>query len=321
MIEDKKPGAEAPPLDIIYDCAIVGGGPGGLSAALYMGRMRRSVIVVDGERGRSTWYQLNNNYLGFPDGVHARNLREIGQEQAARYGARFLDSYATDARYEGEGADRRFYVDTSEGTVTARTLILATGVHDEFPQFEGSDECIGRSMFWCIICDGYEAIEKRVVVLGGGTRAANLALELMVFTPHVTLVAWDGPLRIPEERLATMREHGIKIYDTICSGFRCAETGFICNLDLEDGSELDLDMLFVAQNMQPNNKLAKSLNLMLDENGFVVSDSEQCTNVDGVYAAGDVTHLFNHQVTTAVHEGGMAAAAANYYLYDAWQKE
>jgi thioredoxin reductase (NADPH) len=283
--------------------------------------MRRSVIVIDGERGRSTWFQLNNNYLGFPDGVHARNLREIGQEQAERYGARFLDADATDAAFDGEGANRRFHIETSKGSVKARTLILATGVKDEFPVFQGSDECIGRSMFWCIICDGYEAIDKHVVVLGGGTRAANLALELLVFTPHVTLVAWDGLLRVPNERLATMREHGIKIYDTGCAEFKCAETGYLCNLLLDDGTELDLDMLFVAQEMQPNNQLAKSLDLMLDENGFVVSDSEQCTNVDGVFAAGDLTHLFNHQVTTAVHEGGMAAAAANYYLYEPWQKE
>jgi thioredoxin reductase (NADPH) len=321
MIDDKKPGAAVPPLDVTYDCAIVGGGPAGLSAALYMGRMRRSVIVVDGERGRSTWFQLNNNYLGFPDGIHARNLREIGEEHAARYGARFLDAYATDARYEGQGAARRFYVETSAGTVKARTLILATGVHDEFPQFEGSVECIGRSMFWCIICDGYESIDKRVVVLGSGTRAANLALELLVFTPHVTLVAWEDPLRVPADRLDTMREHGITIYDKSCTEFKCAETGFLCNLGLEDGTDLELDMLFVAQEMQPNNQLAKALDLMIDENGFLVSDSEQCTNVDGVYAAGDITHLFNHQVATAVHEGGMAAAAANYYLYEDWQKE
>jgi thioredoxin reductase (NADPH) len=306
---------------MVYDCVVVGGGPAGLSAAVYMGRMRRSVIVVDSDRGRSTWHQVNRNYLGFPDGVHAKNLREIGEVQATRYGVRFLDAMATAARYEGDGANRLFSIDTSAGLVTARTVILATGVRDEFPQFEGSDDCIGRSMFWCIICDGYEAIDKRIVVLGGGTRAANLALEILVFTPHVTLVSWDGPLRISEERLQVMREHGIQVYDSGCATYECATTGYLCNIILEDGTNLELDMLFVAQEMEPNNQLAKSLELMIDENGFVVADAEQCTNIDGVYAAGDLTHLFNHQVTTAVHEGGMAAAAANYYLYDDWQKE
>lgn len=310
-----------PSLERVYDCAIVGGGPAGLSAAIYMGRMRRSVLVIDGEEGRSTWHQINHNYLGFPDGIHATALREIGQEQASRYGAQFIDAYAKDVKYDGNGVARRFYLDTTAGTVTSRTLILATGVKDEFPQFEGSDECIGKSMFWCIICDGYEAIDKRIVVLGSGTRAANLALEILVFTPRVTLVSWDGAFRIEPERLETLKEQGIKVYDSRCTNYNCSTTGYLCDVELEDGTKLELDMLFVAQKMEPNAQLAKLLNVTIDEDGFIAADAEQCTNVDGVYAAGDVTHLFNHQVTTAVHEGGMAAAAANYYLYADWQKE
>jgi thioredoxin reductase (NADPH) len=305
----------------VFDCIVVGGGPAGLSAALYMGRMRRSVIVIDSEEGRSTWHQINRNYLGFVDGVRAQNLREIGQEQAAKYGALFLDAYALRAEYEGEGRERQFTLETTAGAVKGRTVILCTGVRDEFPQFEGSMECIGKSMFWCTICDGYEAIDKRIVVLGAGTRAANLALEILTFTPHVTLVSWEGKLRIDEGRLATMKEHGIKIYDSDCISYECATSGYLCTIELEGGKKIELDMLFVAQSIQPNNQLANDLSLMTDENGFILADAEQCTNVDGVYAAGDVTHLFNHQVTTAVHEGGMAAAAANYYLYEDWQKE
>jgi thioredoxin reductase len=121
-------------------------------------------------------------------------------------------------------------------------------------------------------------------VLGSGTRAANLALEILVFTPHVTLVSWDGPLRIPEERLQVMRDHGIQIYDSGCVSYKCASTGYVCNIVLETGQDLALDMLFVAQEMEPNNQLAKALNVMIDEKGFVVAD-------------------------------------ADYYLYEDWQKE
>lgn len=304
----------------LYHCAIVGAGPAGLSAALYLGRMRRSVIVVDAGRGRSTWHQINRNYLGFLDGIHATALREIGEKQAGRYGAVFHDALATAVTMTGDGAERRFRLTTTAGDITARTIILANGVSDKFPEFEGSDECIGKSMFWCIICDGYEAADKRIVVLGHGDRAATLALELLIFTPHVTLVSWDEKVSIAEERLGLLKDHGIQVYDSTCSVYQCTD-GQLSFVQLDDGTKLELDMLFVAQRMEPNNELAKQLNIRLDEHGFVITDSEQITNVEGVFAAGDLTKLNNHQVTSAVHEGGMAAAAANYYLYEEWQKD
>lgn len=304
----------------LYDCAVVGAGPAGLSAAIYLGRMRRSVIVLDARGGRSTWHQTNRNYLGFLDGVQPIALREIGEKQAERYGAVFHDALATEVTMNGDGAERRFVLATSAGDITARSLILANGVSDKFPEFEGSEECIGKSMFWCIICDGYEAIDKRIVVLGHGDRAAALALEMLTFTPHITLVSWDKKLTIDKEKLGRLEDHGVKVHDSTCSVYQCTG-GQLSFVQLDDGTKLELDMLFVAQRMEPNNKLAKQLNVRLDDDGFIVTDTEQVTNVEGVYAAGDITKLNNHQVSSAVHEGGMAAAAANYYLYEEWQKE
>ena len=307
--------------DSLYDCIVVGGGPGGLSAALYMGRLRRSALILDDHEGRSTWHQVNRNYLGFPNGVHATALRELGSEQAQKYGVHFLNARAEGATYSGEGSNRRFKVATTAGTVVARSLILATGVTDMFPEFEGSHDCIGKSMFWCIICDGYESIGKRVVVLGHSDRAAALALQLRVFTDKVTLVAWDASLNLDEERIEQLRQHGIVVHDCACGIYHVRGEGRLTSIALTDGTEIALDMLFVAQKIVPNTQLAKQLNLDLDDEGYIRTDSEQCTNIDGVYAAGDVTKLNNHQVTSAVHEGGMAAAAANYYLYEDWQKE
>jgi thioredoxin reductase (NADPH) len=304
-----------------YDCAIVGGGPAGLSAALYLGRLRRSVVVIDDKEGRSTWQQINRNYLGFPDGIHATALRELGEEQARRYGAEFVDARATGVRVSGEGRDRRFTVSTTRGEQVARTLILATGVTDRFPKFDGSEECIGKSMFWCTICDGYESIGKRVVVLGNNDRAASLALELLDFTKTITLVSGDEPFDLEPRRRQALGEQGVPMYESACNIYRCTTEGELGSVELDDGTELDLDMLFVAQWIKPNTQLASQLNMHQDEHGYIRADAEQCTNVDGVFAAGDVTRLHNHQVTSAVHEGGMAAAAANYYLYEDWQKD
>jgi len=112
----------------------------------------------------------------------------------------------------------------------------------------------------------------------------------------------------------------VTVHDSTCGIHQCTG-GQLSFVELENGTKLELDMLFVAQRIQPNNKLAKQLNIRLDEHGFVIVDTEQVTNVEGVFAAGDLTKLNNHQVSSAVHEGGMAAAAANYYLYEDWQKE
>lgn len=310
-------------MDKVYDCIVVGGGPAGLSAAIYLGRMRRSVLVIDSEEGRSSWQQVNRNYLGFPDGIHATALREIGREQASRYGAEFLGARVSGVRQEGVGRELRFCVQTAQTReeLVSRTLILATGVRDRFPEFQGSDDCIGRSMFWCIICDGYEATGKRIVVLGHEKRAASLALELLHFTTDVVLVSWDGRLDLDGKMLRALDGHKVRVYDRDCVSFTCSSEGMVTSLQLDDGEKLEFDMLFVAQRIEPNNELAKQLKLPLDENGFIVADAEACTNVEGVFAAGDVTRLFNHQITSAVHEGGMAAAAANYHLYEDWQKE
>lgn len=306
----------------VYDCIVVGGGPAGLSAALYMGRMRRSVLVIDSDEGRSNWHQVNRNYLGFPDGVHATALREIGRKQASTYSVEFVTGHVQKACREGDGREGRFLVSTGTGEdYASRTLILCTGVTDRFPEFEGSYECIGKSMFWCIICDGYEAIDKRIVVLGHGNRAASLALQLLVFTPSVTLVAWDGQLDLEPEKLQALHEQGIAVHDCDCASFACASTGKVSSLTLDTGEAIEFDMLFAAQRIEPNNSLAKQLNLMLDEHGFIVVDAEASTNVDGLFAAGDLTRLHNHQVSSAVHEGGMAAAAANHYLYEDWQQD
>ncbi len=178
-------------------------------------------------------------------------------------------------------------------------------------------------MFWCIICDGYEAIDKSIVVLGHGNRAASLALQLLVFTQKVTLVAWDGQLDLNEDKIRALKEQNIDIYDCDCTDFSCSVEGRVSSLTMEGegGKQLDFDMLFVAQRIVPNNGLANKLNLMCDEHGFIVVDAEASTNIKGVFAAGDITRLFNHQVSSAVHEGGMAAAAANHYLYAAWQHD
>ena len=330
------------------DCAIIGGGPAGLSAAIYLGRLRRSSLVFDDRRGRSLWSQVNRNYLGFPDGIEAADLRRLGREQAARYGACFFGGRVARIVREGAlfcvvvdptppiefGVVENIEADRAQGrrlgeqevreqrTFYARSLVLATGVRDDFPEFVGRDECVGRSLFWCIICDGYEAIDKRVIVVGHDEEAVSTALQLRQFSNTIMLVAGQDGFTVPAARLHDLAAAGIEAFPYRVTEYANAD-GCLTALTLEDAAHtrLPLDLIFVVCPHLPNSTVARSLGLRLDENGYIRADSEQKTDIPGVFAAGDVTRLHNHQISSAVHEGGMAAAAANYYLYGALQKE
>ena len=334
------------------DCAIVGGGPAGLSAAVSIARMRRNVLVIDDRDGRSLWGQTNRNYLGFPNGVQAAEIRLSGRRQAARYGTKFLAGRVTSAtnndglfqiRVEGglaggrrETAGRVVNVkrdeelgnslgeEKAEGPVdvVAKTLILATGVRDNFPKFLGWAQCVGKSLFWCIACDGYESTGKLVTVVGHDEDAVETALDLLDFTDKVTIVAGrpEG-FEVPESRLADLRDNSIRAYPEAVAAYINAD-GQIEELLLDDADQtrVPVEMVFVYRRPTPRNEVALALGVDVNHLGHVIVDSEQYTNVPGLFAAGDVTSPHDHQISAAVHEGNEAACAANYYLYRPVQK-
>ena len=329
----------------VFDCAIVGGGPAGLSAATNLARMRRSTLVIDDRDGRSLWSQVNRNYLGFPDGIPAAEIRLLGRRQAARYGARFLLGRVTAAEPSGDlfrlsvagdargadpaGTDDNVIRDEAVGRslgeiqagaseeVLARTVILATGVRDPFPRFPGRDRCVGVSLFWCIACDGFEAIDKAVAVVGDGEDAVEMALDMLEFTDRVSIAAGspDG-FTVPESRLGDLAANGIAAYGSRVASYP-NENGQIEAIVLDDAesTRISVDMVFTFHTPKARNDLARQLGVELNGLGQIVVDTDQHTNVSGVYAAGDATSVHDHQVSAAVHEGNQAACAANYHLY------
>jgi thioredoxin reductase (NADPH) len=330
------------------DCAVVGGGPAGLSAAIYLGRLRRSSVVFDDRAGRSLWSQVNRNYLGFPEGIEAAELRRLGREHAARYGAAFVggtvetiardgslfrlavaepgepDAGSAETIRRDEKAASRLGEARIRGRreAYARTVILATGVRDEFPEFAGRDECVGRTLFWCLICDGYEALDRHALVVGHDEEAVSSALQLREFTDWVTLVAGRHAFTVPPERLRDLADAGIAAFAAPIAEYG-NEDGCINAVRLDDAEvkTIPVDLVYSIGPRRPRSDLAGRLGVALDENGYVVVDTEQHTNVPAFFAAGDVTRPHNHQITSAAHEGGMAAAAANYYLYGETQKD
>ncbi len=319
---------------IEVDCAIVGAGAAGLSAAVNLGRMRRSVLVVD-QRDRFLWRHTIHNYLGFPEGIPAVELRRRGWQHAIRYGVRLVIGHAATATRDGASFRLRleappwpeagrdadmaahFEAVRSPVEVVARTVILATGVMGHFPEFPGRDECVGRSLFWCIHCDGYESIGRAVAVVGHDEEAVETALDLLDFTDRVVLVAGrpEG-FDVSVARLADLAANGIAAHAAGVAEYKC-DDGSIRALLLDDAgaTELPVDQVYTIMRSVATNDLARQLGLELTPGGQIVVTSEQHTNVPGVYAAGDATSLHDHQVSAAVHEGNQAAAGANYYLY------
>lgn len=321
------PPAEAPPdLSDVVDCAVVGGGPAGLQAALCLARYRRSVAVFDTGDGRSTFSQINHNLLGHPGGIPARELRRLGQVQLGEYPQVSLVEACVDAfepaasrasdLAELDPDEAVFRLTTSEGQLQARTVVMATGVRDHYPRFDGWERCVGRSMFWCIACDGYESRDDRVVVLGASDTAAGEALQLRRYSEDVTLVTNGAPgdEGLGERSLARLERAGVVVRRGRMVGAE-HDDGLLSCVRLDDGTALPVGALFVAQGSTPASELAAAAGAECTPGGWIVVDEEQRTSVPGLFAAGDVTHCHSHQVSTALHEGTQAAAAVNYALY------
>ncbi len=341
----------------IIDCVVVGGGPSGLAAAVQLGRLGRSCVVVDDDAGRSLWSQVTRNHLGFPDGVTAADLRLLGQRQAVAYGASLRDGAVTGLRRAaGRAAGFVVTIAAAEDTkpddetpgmeqnrdrerrhgarlgerrtrqrirLHARTVLLATGVVDAFPSFAGRDECVGISLFWCIVCDGYEAIGRHVAVVGDDEEAIGTAFGLRHFTDRVTLVTGRRTPTAAPERLEALRERGVTVIEGPAASYH-HEAGRIRSLTVgrtgpgraQAPRTVDCEMVFVSTPKRPRTELAHRLGARADEAGYVVTDDAGRPTVMGLYAAGDATAGHSHQVTTAAHLGATAATAINYDLYD-----
>jgi len=290
---------------------IIGGGPAGLSAAIYSARYNRDCVVFDQGHGRSTHHQVNHNYLGFPGGIAAVELRDRAKAQLDEYPQAHFHHHKVSALVaEGDG----FVARSQAGDWFGRAVIICTGVLDHFPHFHHWESYVGRSMFWCLTCDGYASKGKNLVVAGHTNSAAGEALQLSRFTDRITLITNSHTNEIDEKYQLRLANAGIPIvHDRIESAD--GEDGMLHVLHTQGGISVDVQALFCIQGATPETALAEMLGVTIAESGFLNVDEEQKTNVPGVYAAGDVTRIHSHQITTAVHEGAQAASAANYYLY------
>jgi thioredoxin reductase (NADPH) len=285
------------------DALIVGGGPAGLVAAVYLARFRRSVVVVDGGAGRASLIPRSHNLPGFPDGIRGTELLERLRAQALRYGAQIVEGRVEAVERIAGGA---FAVRSSAAAMNARMLVLATGVVDVEPDLPNLRDAIRRGLVrHCPICDGFEIDGQRVAVIGVGAKGAREALFIRHFSDDVTLFTLGGDAQSGEDR-AALQEAGIPVVEEPLTEV-AIEHDAIVGLQTVDGRAHRFDTLYSALGCIPNATVAAALDVERADDGMIVTDNHQRTSVANVYACGDIVHDSLNQIAVAAGHAAIAA--------------
>jgi thioredoxin reductase len=286
-----------------YDALVIGGGPAGLAAAGWLARFRKKTVLLDSCEYRNRWVENAHGYLGH-DPVNPEELLETARKQLAAYPD--LAIVCTTAE-NAEAVDGGFRVTTGDGEFFARRLVLATGTRDAFPDIPGFFEHYGSEVFHCPVCDGYEAKDRKVAVLGWNDQVTGFAVELTNWAKTVTVVAQGNRIDEDDRVRARLSRHGV----TLCEEDAVellGKRGSLEGVRLQTGEVLDCDYLFFSLPEHPVNSLARGLGCEVDEDGHVVIDRQGRTSVDGVFAAGDLTPG-EQLIQVAAGEGTLAGVA------------
>ena len=294
-------------MEKIYDVVIVGGGPGGYTAALYAARAGLSTVVLEqlSAGGQMALTHQIDNYPGFPEGIDGFELGEKMQAQAARFGA--VTEYAQ--VISADLLAKPKVLQTSEGTFYSKSVVIATGANPRELGVPGEKEMTSRGVHYCAACDGMFYKDKTVVVVGGGNSAAADAMLLSRVAKKVILVHRRDTLRATRVYHAPLQNASNVefIWDSQVTEILHGEkvTGVqIHNVKTGEKQTLSCDGVFVSIGRKPATELFTQLEK--DAVGYIIADESTCTNIPGVYAVGDVRTKALRQIVTAVADGAVA---------------
>ena len=313
-------------LDNFYDVIIVGGGPAGLTAAIYLARAKYRVLVLEKEQfgGQIT---ITNEVVNYPgiERTSGKSLTDTMQRQAESFGAECLLAEAKGFQADGEIKT----VHTDHGDFCGFGILIATGAHPRTVGFTGEEEYKGRGVAYCATCDGEFFTDKEIFVVGGGFAAAEESMFLTKFAKHVTILIRKDDFSCAASVADKAKNHEkiTVITNTVVeevSGengldyirYKNTKTGEITEYRAEKN---DFFGVFVFAGYSPDTELVKDI-IKLNEYGYIITNSELKTNIDGIYAAGDVCIKPLRQIITATGDGALAATELEKYVATLQQK-
>ena len=293
----------------IFDCIIIGGGPAGLTCAIFLGRYRRKVLVFDAGLPRNYASHGVHGFLG-QHGILPGELLARGREEAMASGVNIREARVTKVERVGDA----FEVRTEDGgEARARRIVLAYGVRDELPDIENIEEYYGRSIFHCPDCDGFEVTDKKVGVIGWGKAAVGLALKMRQWSDQITVFTHGHERDWTDEHFSKLLAESIGVKDERITALE-GKDGQLRSAVLSTGERVAVDAFFFSINVTRTCTLAEDLGCEVDpEQPNIVVDDYRQTTVEGVYAVGDLVPGSQLVITSAA-DGAVAAIEINKSL-------
>jgi thioredoxin reductase (NADPH) len=296
---------------------IIGSGPAGLTAALYMARAETNPLVISGNQlgGQISITNEVENYPGFPEGTTGPELVDLMQKHAEHFGARVVIDEVTEVDFT---SGPPFGVTTHAGEYEADSIIVTVGASPKRLGIPGEEEFIGRGVSFCATCDGFFFRDKQVLVVGGGDSAMEEGIFLTKFADRVRVIHRRDELRAGEtlKKRAFANDKIEFVWDTVLeeiSGNGKVEKVLARNVKSNETEELDTDGVFIFIGHYPNSDLFKG-QLEMDEAGYLITDERKMTSVPGVFAAGEIQDPVFRQISTSVGQGAAAAMMAERWL-------
>lgn len=279
-----------------YDAVVIGGGPAGLLAGVYLARFRRRVVVFDSGRSRAALIPRTRNAPAFPDGIEGEELLARLRRQGAKYGAELVRETVTAVHRAGDD----FAVECDGQDFKARTLLFATGVANVEPPLADHDGAVRAGVLrYCPICDAHEVVDKRIAVIGNSARSAAERDFLRTYSPHVDVIAATA------DAAAVLEAAGAEPAGVMAS--IAAEAGGV-SVTYTGGGQHRFDTIYACLGVRPQTAPAGRLGIQLAQEGTIAVDRSQATNLDGAFAAGDVVHALD-QIAVAFGHAAIAATA------------
>ncbi|MFC5591645.1 NAD(P)/FAD-dependent oxidoreductase [Sporosarcina soli] len=294
---------------MMLDCAIIGGGPGGLNAALVLGRARRKVIVFDNNKPRNAVTRVSHGFIT-RDGVSLNEFREMAHNEIEQYpSVKIENKNITGIQKEAHS----FYITTEDDQVfQAKKIILATGLKEEFPPVNGIEKFYGKSLFSCPYCDGWELRDTPLIFISETPNTQFMSKIYFNWSKDL-IVCTNGKEVMNSEQIKELQNYGIKVYTQKIQSL-LGDNGNLRGLILEDGTELERQAGFIMPKLSQASLFHKSLGCNTNDMGAIITDDFGRTNISGVYAGGDSAVIAPTQLVIAAGEGSRAAIGVNQDL-------